>query len=177
MATANAAIDFEGLGDGVNVPAGYAGMNWDGGASPIMSLNGPAAGGGYGVMGTMLAFNPWEATPTGFYDPEGDDFQLVSFDFIAAWYTSLTYDFEGYNNGASTGQVLTANVGCFAVTNFVTGWTLPIDEVKITFVGSDYVEGYPGIGSGLHYGLDNIVIPAPASLSLLALGALVRRRR
>ena len=147
-------IDFEDCPGGY-IANGYEGLNWDiGGGS--MYCYGPGGSGGYGVMGTMMALNPFEQTPTGFYTAGENNFDFLEFDFIAAWFTSVTYRFEGYDNGVLE-QSMNVTVDCFSVSTVTPNWT-DIDEVRIIFVASDYNQGYPGQGSGTHYAIDNIVV-------------------
>ena len=166
-------LDFEGLPEGF-IGGGYGDMTWDGN---LYALNGDAYGtdSGYKVMGSMVAINGFEATPTYFQSMDGTEFDVLSLDFIAAWYTELTYTVNGYRDGGlEYSKDLT--VDCFNVTTFDLNFS-QVDKLEFVFKSSNYIVGWDG-GSGAHFSLDNIVlVPAPAAFGLLGLGLLGRRRR
>jgi hypothetical protein len=166
-------IDFETLNDGF-IPQGHADMNW---APDFYTLDGTNYGtpSGYTVMGTQLALNGFEASPVYFQSQDGSEFNVISLDFIAAWYTELTYTVNGYRDGSKE-YTKDLTVDCFNVTTFDLNFN-NIDKFEFVFKSSNFVVGWDG-GSGTHFALDNIVlIPAPATLGLLGLGLLGRRRR
>jgi hypothetical protein len=166
-------IDFEGLADQTQIPDGYADMNW---STDFYVLDADAYGtdSGYKVMGSTVALNWFEASPVSFQSQDGSEFNLVSLDFIAAWYTELTYTVNGYRDGGLE-YSKDITVDCFNVSTFDLNYS-QVDEVEFVFKSSNFVVGWDG-GSGTHFALDNIVIPAPATIGLLGLGLIGRRRR
>jgi hypothetical protein len=168
-------IDFEvGVPDLAPVPQGYADMGWSG---DFYGMNADAYGtpSGYTTMGTYVAFNAFAATPIDFWSQNGDEFDVISLDFIAAWWTSLTYTVNGYRDGGlEYSKDLT--VDCYNVTTFDLNFT-DVDRLEFVYKSGSGVSGWDG-GDGQHFVLDNIVlVPAPGALGLLGLGLLGRRRR
>lgn len=171
--TAVADIDFEGLPSGSPVYNGYQGFNWN---SSFYALDGTNYGtpSGYKVLGTMVGYNAWEASPINFWLDDGT-FDVFSVDMCTAWYTWTDYRLEGLLDGT----VVYSNV--FRVTSDVPNYLsldyTGIDEFKITTVDSSYIQYWDG-GSGTHFAIDNIVtVPAPGALALLGLAGLAGRRR
>jgi hypothetical protein len=168
-ASAIEVLDFEGQ-SGYLQGTGYGGMGWNANAYAYSGTSG-----GYGVIGTQVLINAFEATYIDFWTL-GDNFDVYELDMIAAWYTEVTYRLDGWRDGGVV-HSYDAVLDCFNVRTMTINFT-NIDAFSFTFVSSNYVEGYPGQGSGAHFAADNIkLVPAPAALSLLGLGVLGLRRR
>lgn len=153
---ATADIDFEGTPGGA-IPAGYAGMNWSG---DFYSLDGTnySTDSGYKVLGTMVGFNAFAASPISFRSQDGSEFDITALDAAAAWRNWLDIRFDGRKDGSTT-QTMTVRITA-DVRNTVNLNFSDIDELVMTTVGDSGTNYWTG-GDGTHCAYDNFVMGPP----------------
>jgi len=170
-------IDFEDLADGVTTHlweiGSYQGFNW---SNNFASTNDASAGSGYAVMGTHFALTYFEETPIWMTTDDLSLTSIGSVDMISAWRTSNTWLVEGLVGGANGAVIYATEVTMInTLVSHVDLNYVGVDTLKFTHLFDSGID--EGGGSGIHIALDNIVVPAPGSLALLALAGLMGRRR
>ena len=168
-------IDFEDLTPGQNISGtNYAGLYWEEGNAGYIGNQGywsfPSRGSAYPHSGTHSLINAWGCTLIGFQFPEPVNVMGAYFaaQGLEPWTTAIRA--HGYLDGV---QIST------------TDWFNDIDEFPDWFamnlfnVDRVVIESVPrddGIG---WYGMDDLtfVIPEPATLSLVAAGMALLKRR
>jgi len=161
------------------VPNGYSGLNWNN-FYALNSSTYPLSPSGYTaavVSGTNVAFDG--SDPASITAVAGTTFDLNSGYFTAAWNDNLSVTADAYLGGVlmySPTFLLSATAPTLENLNFTN-----VDTVTFSQSGGTLHEGDPG--QGLEFAMDNLdvnIVPEPASLSLLAVGAIAllsRRRR
>jgi hypothetical protein len=114
-------------------------------------------------------------------------FNLEGFRVSAAWRNNLTFTVEGFRNGALVEQQTFLLAGPSTVQSIVLDW-MNVDRVRFSTFGGDEsaleFDGTQAVIDDVRIGAMSsaVVVPEPASASLLAsgmllLGAIVRRRQ
>lgn len=180
-------ITDDGSGAGTIISNGYAGLNWDN----FRVMNAPAFTLNYGlngyqngvVSGTNVAFNAfgYEAVTS-----SGGTFTFDSAYFTGAWNDGLTISVLGYN-GASLIDSISFLVDSSGPVLQTFNWS-GIDKLVFDSSGGTPNPNFPGIGSGVHFAMDNMSInsvspvPEPETYAMLLAGlglmgfALYRRK-
>jgi PEP-CTERM motif len=165
-----ATITFDDLSGSENpVPNGYGGLNW----GNFYYLNADTYGTPSGYQnGTVshpnVAYNAF-GSPANF--SSATPFTLNSAYFTGAWNDGLMIEAQGFLGGSLVHDVIfTVNTSGPTLEKF--NWT-NVDNVNFISSGGT-PHGYSGAGE--HFAMDNLtineaVVPEPASLTLLGLGA------
>jgi len=162
-------IDFEDRGNGESlIGTGYQGLQWNGGAGNLYTLNGTNYGtqsSGYTTLANALAgdivgFNGYGTNPAEIAAIGDTTFDLTSAWFTSAWDAQLDMTFTGLLDGV---EVYSSTFTALRETaqQVVFDW-VNIDTFRINDNGS-------------HFAIDNIAInetdvPEPATLALMGLG-------
>lgn len=162
-------IDFEDRGNGESlIGTGYQGLQWNGGAGDLYTLNGTNyndQSSGYTTLanaldGDIVGFNGFGTNPAEIAAIGDTTFDLTSAWFTSAWDTQLNMTFSGLLDGV---EVYSMDFAALRETaqQVVFDW-VNIDTFRIN-------------DNGLHFAIDNIVVnetdvPEPATLALMGLG-------
>lgn len=178
-------VDFEGQGHGVALIDGYGGLDWTDNSFTLDGSLQPA-GSGYDVgrvSGNNVGYSAF-ALDFGFATSDGSNFQSLSFWMVPGWRDGVAVHIDAYEGGFGGSLVgtadftadLTTGVLQYTMSSLFAGLT---DAWVFTMSGGTNV--HVG-GDGAHLVFDDIeytVVPEPASMAALGLGAaaLIRRRR
>jgi|688.fasta_scaffold255036_2 hypothetical protein len=176
-----AVINFDDLApEGVDIPNGYAGFNWNNWeafSSAPFSIIGPN---GY-VVGTVSQSNVSNnglGGPADFFS--SDSFTVNSLWATAAWNDGLSVTFTGYDASNNIVQTITVIPSATEPTLYELNWA-GIYKFGFASAGGTQHAGY--FGKGTYVAIDDITVnavspvPVPATLALLGLGLIGVARR
>ncbi len=176
-------VDFEGLGHGVPIPAGYGGLNW---STNSFSLDGtllpPNSGYNLGrTSGVMVGYSAF-AIDFGFTEPGGINFASITLNMTAAWRTGVSVAWSLIDGGFGGTVNLSGTWFPLQSAPILFGGVVPVaaDTLLLVPSGGTVV---PGVGGdGAHIVIDDItytLVPEPGTMAALGIGALalLRRRR
>lgn len=171
-------VDFEAVADSSAIPSGYGGLDWTASSYVVDSSNYPGSGYVTGtISGTKVGLTWFEGTfgwTTG-----GTDFASLSFWMTAAWRDGVDVYHELLDGGFGGTVMGSGNLSpsrTSATQYFLTG--SGVDTVTLIPSGGTNPGGLGG--DGAHLAIDDIeytLVPEPASMAVLGLGALTLMRR
>jgi len=171
-----AVLDFEDLYlepvDTGPIPTGYAGFTWSANANFLTSRYGynPDSGFAHGTIGEVCLGTANAAD----ISMGGTTFDFLGAYITSAWNTNHSFTVEGWKSGAlvySESDITSYESAHWFDFNFY-----DIDTLWFKPGSGVWVQGLGGIGD--HLAIDNITfIPEPMTVSLLAFGGLLLRKR
>lgn len=166
--------DIPNAGEGIFIPNGYSGLNWNDMGVVNSTSTSALKNSGYGngtVSGNNVAFNAFARPADVLTISSNQTFDFNSTYLTAAWREGLNIQVQGLLNGQSLYlQTVTVNSDAPTLFNFN---FLGIDQLK--FISFGGVENPKYNGSGAHFVMDNFTInePTPVPEPLTILGTAV----